>query len=417
MKQLPKSVVREIRTLRSVGAGGGRLPPATRWWRGDSSPYADRDREIPRLWWILTTASETIPATGSPPHPFAELIKSVARRIVDRRVLHLIKMWLEAPVEEANVRGRKKRTTVNRDTRQGSPVSPLFSNIYMRRFVLGWKQTGLEQRLGARIVSYADNLVICCRRNNAPRALDAMRQMMGLLKLTANEDKTRICRIPAEEFDFLGYTFGRRYSTRNGQPYPRRLPKSKHRASHLLQYAQQALQERCVKFAAYLDPSAVGQFHAQSAVAPARRDNWHHFHGHQPALVRHRWFAPSPELPPILVQRRYAQPAFSTECLPPQSAALKLTNQFLSLGATPTPTHKLPRSRFTHIPRESLPPLQSQMACSDGYNRVAVSCGRNLQVAVTNREQRPPWTTVRDIPTLFSLEGKVLRTKFPAKSP
>ena len=155
--------------------------------------------------------------------PHAELIKSVARRIVDRHVLHLIKMWLEAPVEEQDARGRKKRTTVNRDTRQGipqgSPISPLFSNIYMRRFVLGWKQTGLEHRLGARGVSYADDLVICCIRNNAPKALDAMRRVMGLLKLTVNEDKTRICRIPAEEFDFLGYTFGRRYSTRNGRPY------------------------------------------------------------------------------------------------------------------------------------------------------------------------------------------------------
>ena len=90
--------------------------------------------------------------------PHAELLKSVARRIVDRRVLHLIRMWLDAPVEEEDERGGKRRTTINRDTRQGipqgSPVSPLFSNIYMRRFVLGWKQTGLEHRLGARIVPY-----------------------------------------------------------------------------------------------------------------------------------------------------------------------------------------------------------------------------------------------------------------------
>jgi group II intron reverse transcriptase/maturase len=155
--------------------------------------------------------------------PHVELLKSVARRIVDRRVLHLIKMWLEAPVEEEDRRGRKKRTAVNRDTKQGipqgSPISPLFSNIYMRRFVLGWKQTGLEQRLGARIVNYADDLVICCKGNNASKALDAMRQMMGLMKLTVNEEKTRTCCIPEDEFDFLGYTFGRRYSTRNGRAY------------------------------------------------------------------------------------------------------------------------------------------------------------------------------------------------------
>ena len=89
---------------------------------------------------------------GSIPH--AELLRSVARRIVDRRVLHLIKMWLECPVEETDDRGRKTRTTEARDNRrgipQGSPISPLLANLYMRRFVLGWKMLGLERSLGAR---------------------------------------------------------------------------------------------------------------------------------------------------------------------------------------------------------------------------------------------------------------------------
>jgi RNA-directed DNA polymerase len=79
-------------------------------------------------------------------------------------------MWLDAPVEEEDGRGRKKRTTVNRATKQGipqrSPISPLlFQSVYMRRFILGWKRAGLEQRLGARIVNYADDLVICCKGN------------------------------------------------------------------------------------------------------------------------------------------------------------------------------------------------------------------------------------------------------------
>ena len=98
---------------------------------------------------------------GSIPH--AELLKSVARRIVDRRVLHLIKMWLESPVEETDDRGRKTRTTAAQDKRrgipQGSPISPLLANLYMRRFVLGWKMLGLEQSLGSRIVTYADDRV------------------------------------------------------------------------------------------------------------------------------------------------------------------------------------------------------------------------------------------------------------------
>jgi RNA-directed DNA polymerase len=158
---------------------------------------------------------------GSIPH--ADLLKSVARRVVDRRVLHLIKMWLECPVEETDDRGRKTRTTEARDKRrgipQGSPISPLLANLYMRRFVLAWKMFGLEQSLGSRIVTYADDLVILCRRGKAAEALSRLREIMGKLKLTVNEEKTRICKVPEGEFDFLGHTFGRMYSARTGKAY------------------------------------------------------------------------------------------------------------------------------------------------------------------------------------------------------
>ena len=156
---------------------------------------------------------------GSIPH--AELLQSVARRIVDRRVLHLIKMWMEGPVEETDDRGRKTRTTQARDKRrgipQGSPLSPLLANLYMRRLVLGWKKLGLERSLGTRIVSYADDLVILCQKGKAEEALVRLRELTSKLKLTTNEEKTRICKVPEGEFDFLGYTFGRMYSARTGQ--------------------------------------------------------------------------------------------------------------------------------------------------------------------------------------------------------
>src|SRR3984893_9508931 len=109
--------------------------------------------------------------------PHTELLRSVARRVVDRAMLHLIKMWLEAAVEGNDEHGNKHRSTRNRDegrgSPQGSPISPLLSNLYIRRFVLGWKKLGHEQRLKARIVNYADDLVLCCRGRGEPVLLCA----------------------------------------------------------------------------------------------------------------------------------------------------------------------------------------------------------------------------------------------------
>jgi group II intron reverse transcriptase/maturase len=154
--------------------------------------------------------------------PHAELMQCVARRVSDKAVLHLIKMWLVAPVEARKSRGHVVRTTRNQDegrgSPQGAPISPLLANLYMRRFVLGWKTLHHQRRLQARIVNYADDFVICCRGTGG-KAHATMRAMMGRLKLTVNETKTKLCRVPTDTFDFLGYTFGRCYSPQNGRAF------------------------------------------------------------------------------------------------------------------------------------------------------------------------------------------------------
>ena len=193
------------------------LQPEQYAYRQDRNAH-DAVRHIHRL--LNTGYRDVVDADladyfGSIPH--AELMSSVARRVSDRHMLHLIKQWIVVPVEEADDRGGKRRTAEARHKKrgipQGAPISPLLSNIYMRRFVLGWKVLGHAARLDAHIVNYADDLTILCR-GRAEEAMNAMREMMGRLKLTVNEEKTRLCRVPESSFDFLGYSVLQRHIER-----------------------------------------------------------------------------------------------------------------------------------------------------------------------------------------------------------
>jgi RNA-directed DNA polymerase len=153
--------------------------------------------------------------------PHRELMQCVARRIVDRHVLRLIKLWLKAPVEERDGDGRRRMTggkSSTCGTPQGGVISPLLANLYMNRFLKHWRSTGRSEAYQACVVSYADDFVILSR-GYAAEALAWTEAVMTKLGLSLNEDKTSLRDALQKRFDFLGYSFGPHYYRKDGHWY------------------------------------------------------------------------------------------------------------------------------------------------------------------------------------------------------
>ncbi|MGH7142497.1 MAG: group II intron reverse transcriptase/maturase [Planctomycetota bacterium] len=152
--------------------------------------------------------------------PHDDLMQSVQRRVVDRRVLWLIRHWLKVPVHETNADGKVVITggkKTKRGTPQGGVISPLLANIYFRRFLKAWEDRGLSDKLHSRVVSYADDFVILTK-GRAREALEAARAILTKMGLRLNDEKTRTGRAWYQTFNFLGYTFGKLY-TAGGKAY------------------------------------------------------------------------------------------------------------------------------------------------------------------------------------------------------
>jgi RNA-directed DNA polymerase len=181
-------------------------------------PKVDAKMAIRRVYFHITQSgrTETIDADlkdyfTSIPH--GDLMKCVSRRVADKQVLRLIKRWLISPVIEEESAGKVIVSTQAKDTHrgipQGSPISPLLSNCYFRRFILAWNKLGYQSKFNAQVVNFADDFVICCNPKTSTSASKAMRQIISRIGLEVNQDKTRVVDLKAKgQFDFLGYTIG-----------------------------------------------------------------------------------------------------------------------------------------------------------------------------------------------------------------
>jgi RNA-directed DNA polymerase len=163
--------------------------------------------------------------------PHHELLTCLAKRIIDRKVLHLIKMWLKVPIEETDERGNKRMTGGKRSTRgtpQGGVISPLLANIYIHRFIRAFRLFGLAEKFGAILSNYADDFVVLCR-HGAHAALNRIDDWLTRIGLTLNREKTSVKNVWKQSFDYLGYTLGVRYSGATKRRYLGVLPSQKSR--------------------------------------------------------------------------------------------------------------------------------------------------------------------------------------------
>jgi RNA-directed DNA polymerase len=153
--------------------------------------------------------------------PHAELMKCMARRVADKAVLHLVKMWLKVPVEERDEQGRPRYSGGKRSkqgTPQGGVISPLLANIYINRMLKAFARSELMKRSGAKLVNYADDFVVLSR-TGAAQALAQVRGWLEGMKLKLNEEKTSIRDARKEHFRFLGYEFGPMVFKKTGERY------------------------------------------------------------------------------------------------------------------------------------------------------------------------------------------------------
>lgn len=174
--------------------------------------------------------------------PHNKLMQLVAKRIVDKQILKLIKMWLKTPIVEEREDGKKEYKGNEKGTPQGGVISPLLANIYLNVLDTLWVDKKVQDRLGARMVRYADDSVMLCR-GNTDRILKGVKLVLENLGLTLNEEKTRVVDAHQESFNFLGFSIGIKRGKKTGKIYPHTEP-SKKALKHIRSEIKQLTTER-----------------------------------------------------------------------------------------------------------------------------------------------------------------------------
>jgi RNA-directed DNA polymerase len=161
--------------------------------------------------------------------PHAKLMAVVAERIVDGRILHLIKQWLKSPVVEKRKDGKDHISggkSNRRGTPQGGVISPLLANLYLHLLDRIWERHNLERRYAARLVRYADDMVVLSAGDTG-KPLSMLKHVLERLGLTLNEAKTNIVNAWDTSFDFLGFEIWMQRSMISGKAYPHVQPGKK----------------------------------------------------------------------------------------------------------------------------------------------------------------------------------------------
>lgn len=151
--------------------------------------------------------------------PHDKLLALVAKRIVDKNILRLIKQWLKAPVVEEGRDGKKRTEGNPKGTPQGGVISPLLANIYLHVLDRIWKVKKVEERYRARLIRYADDFVVLCQ-GQTERVLKGIKMVLGDLELSLNEDKTRVIDAKRQRFNFLGFSLEVKRNPKTGKMFP-----------------------------------------------------------------------------------------------------------------------------------------------------------------------------------------------------